>query len=165
MSYCNPIDLLSYGARELAELVAVDGNVVDPDLLRLTIDDGDRSAYTQQERDDADEALLALEVACADADLEIDGYLAGRYPLPIQQAPGRLVQVAKRIARYNLYSTTAPEQIASRYRDTVNWLKSVEAGASNVPGLDDATTTTGTAGSAQADPAPRTWDSSSLADY
>lgn len=165
MSYCNPIDLLSYGARELAELVAVDGAVVDPDLLRLTLEDGDRSSHTQQERDDADQALLALEVACADADLEIDGYLAGRYPLPIQQAPGRLVQVAKRIARYNLYATSAPEEIATRYRDAIGWLKGVAAGRLNVPGLDDATTTTGTAGSAQADPAPRTWDASSLADY
>jgi len=163
MSYATPADLLAYGARELSELLAVDGAGIDPALLRLTINNGDRSAYTPQEQDDADEAMLALEVACADADLEIDGYLGGRYPVPVINAPARLIQIARRIARYNLYLGVAPEGIEKHYRDAVDWLKQVSAGKTTVPGLTEYTT--GTAGSPQSDAPGRVWTGETLKDF
>ena len=163
MSYAAPSDLLAYGARELSELLAVDGAGIDPALLRLTINNGDRGAYTPAEQADADEAMLALEVACADADLEIDSYLGQRYPVPVRQAPPRLIQIARRIARYNLYLGVAPDGIDRHYRDAVAWLKQVGAGQTTVPGLTE--TTTGTAGSPQSDAPGRTWTGDTLRDF
>ena len=163
MSYASTTDMLAYGARELSELLAVDGNGVDPALLRATILNDDRSAWTPTEQDDADEAILSLEVASADADLEIDGYLGGRYPVPVVDVPPRLIQIARRIARYNLYLGVAPDGIDKHYRDAVDWLKRVAAGQTTVPGLTEHTT--GTAGSPQSDAPGRVWDASSLRDY
>lgn len=160
MAYTTPADLLAYGARELSELLAVDGAGIDPALLRLTINDGDRNAYTPEEQEGADEALLALEVACADADLEIDSYLGSRYLVPAVSVPPRLIQLARRIARYNLYLGVAPEGIETHYRDAIDWLKRVASGEVSVPGLTDRGVVT--AGSAQSDAPGRTWTGDSL---
>lgn len=47
-----------------------------------------------------------IEAAIADADAEIDGYLAKRYTVPISPAPRVLNKFSKDIAVYNLFSRT-----------------------------------------------------------
>lgn len=69
-----------------------------------------------------------LTQAIADADAEIDGYLAGRYQLPIAVVPGILTIYAGDIARYRLYDDGATDEIRRRYEDAMKFLRLVSEG-------------------------------------
>lgn len=70
----------------------------------------------------------ACNVALDDASALIDGYLAGRYPLPLLHVPTALVPICCDIARHRLYGDQAPEQIAKRNEASLAFLKSVGKG-------------------------------------
>lgn len=70
----------------------------------------------------------AVDLALADADGLIDGYLAGRYALPLSSVPDALVRVAAAIARYNLLGDSATERAQMDYKDAIAWIKDVQAG-------------------------------------
>lgn len=69
-----------------------------------------------------------LNRALADADAEIDGYLSGRYALPLASTPLNLNAMACDIARYKLYEDRATEHVRQRYDDAVKYLASVARG-------------------------------------
>jgi phage gp36-like protein len=73
-------------------------------------------------------AAGALDHALGDADALINGYLAGRYSLPLTAIPPNLPQMACCIARYNLMGDSATERARNDFKDTMAWLKDVEAG-------------------------------------
>jgi len=89
----------------------------EAELLRLT----DLTGTGQ-----VDEA--AVTVALTDASSLIDGYLAGRYPLPLAHVPSALVPICCDIARHRLYGEQAPEQIGKRFEAALAFLKSVGKG-------------------------------------
>jgi phage gp36-like protein len=66
--------------------------------------------------------------ALADADAEIDGYLASRYELPLATVPPMLVRVACDIARYRLWEDRASEEVRLRYEDARRMLESIARG-------------------------------------
>ena len=73
----------------------------------------------------------AAERALADASAEIDGYLAGRYALPL--SPGRaalLRRPAVDIAVYRLAAdaSTATDERRRRYEDAVRYLRGIASG-------------------------------------
>ncbi|MDP2783299.1 MAG: DUF1320 domain-containing protein [Sulfurimicrobium sp.] len=70
-----------------------------------------------------------LGQAIADADSEIDSYLAVRYSLPLASVPTALKRIACDITRYRLYDNRAPEEIRKRYEDAVKWLAAVANGS------------------------------------
>lgn len=70
----------------------------------------------------------AVDQALADADALIDGYLAGRYAVPLNPAPDNLVRIACQLARYGLLGDANTEQSRREYEDAVGWLKDVAAG-------------------------------------
>lgn len=82
------------------------------------------------------EELVApiIEGAIADADAEIDGYLAKRYAVPISPAPRVLNKFSKDIAIYNLYSRlgidegTEEKNYLNRYNAAVKFLTLVAEG-------------------------------------
>lgn len=76
-----------------------------------------------------------LNGALADADAEINTYLAGRYKLPLATVPSVLVGKACAIARYLLDGDNGNEIVRDRYRDAVAWLRSVTTGNASL-GLD-----------------------------
>lgn len=74
--------------------------------------------------------------ALADAQAEIDGYLAGRYRLPLATVPAALGRVACDLARY--YLSVAPDEtVKARYDGAVRFLQAVAKGTVNL-GPDDA---------------------------
>lgn len=73
-----------------------------------------------------DAAVVAAKLA--DADAEIDGYLAGRYTLPLVPVPLTLQRIACDIARYHLYDDRPTEYIAKRYDAATAFLRSVAKG-------------------------------------
>ncbi|MCG9722113.1 DUF1320 domain-containing protein [Shewanella sp. Isolate7] len=80
--------------------------------------------------------LPVLEQALADASAEIDGYIMGRYTLPLASVPTVLERNCCDIARYFLYGERAPEQVEKRYQAVVKYLTSVSKGEISL-GLDE----------------------------
>jgi len=111
---------------------------------------------------DIDTAVLGA--ALADADDEIDGYLMGRYTLPLAVVPGRLKTIACDIARYRLFDDQVPEAIASRYEQAVRFLRDVGTGRLNL-GLDGSDQAATPAGGAQHDGPERMFSMDTLEDF
>lgn len=104
MSYATQANLITrYGERELIELT-------------------DRAGA-----DGIDAATVAK--ALADADAEIDGYVAAKYTLPLDPVPAVLERIACEIARYYLYEDRVTEQVRRRYEDARKFLQGVAAGS------------------------------------
>jgi len=69
-----------------------------------------------------------LGQALADADAEIDGFLASRYVLPLTSEPPVLMRLACDIARYYLYDDRATDQVKERYQNARDFLTSIAQG-------------------------------------
>jgi phage gp36-like protein len=69
-----------------------------------------------------------LNRAIADADAEIDGYLASRYKLPLAETPPALTRIACDIARYLLYDDAVIDSVKDRYDNAVKFLRGVARG-------------------------------------
>lgn len=81
--------------------------------------------------------VTVLNQALADADAEIDAYLAGRYAMPLASVPLVLKRAACDIARCGLYSDAAPELLVTRRKEAVRLLENIAKGTVNL-GLDSA---------------------------
>ncbi len=88
-------------------------------LIELTDDDGN---------DLPDSGVI--EQAIADADAEIDSYLAGRYTVPVSPVPAVIRKLSVDIAIWNLYSrrTVTDENRKERYKAAIDLLKLVSEG-------------------------------------
>lgn len=105
MTYCSQADLEDrYGPRLLTELT----------------DRGDVATGTI----DSD----VVDRAIADTDALIDGYLAGRYALPLSETPSLLTDLAQQIAVYKLHLNVASEKITADYRDAIKTLTQISKG-------------------------------------
>lgn len=108
MPYCAQSDLIAEGLSE-------------SDLIQLTDDDG---------MDTVNESRVI--VAISSASELIDGYLRGRYPLPLSPAPGVIKTLAISIAIYNLYARTKraamPESLEKRYAADIKLLTDIQKG-------------------------------------
>lgn len=92
---------------------------------------GEQDLILLTEREDSTPGKINLEVltqALIDASAEIDGYIVGRYTLPLVTVPTVLERNCCDIARYFLYGDRAPEQVEKRYQAVVKYLTSVSKG-------------------------------------
>ena len=78
---------------------------------------------------------VVLGRALADADAEIDGYLATRYTLPLASVPVVLTRLSADMARYNLYDDGVPSTVRQRYEDAVSLLKRMSSGDVQLAGI------------------------------
>ncbi len=69
-----------------------------------------------------------VEQALSDAAAQVDGYLAGRYRLPLATVPKVLTFLACDLARYSLYADVAPEHVTKRRDDAAKFLAAVGRG-------------------------------------
>lgn len=79
----------------------------------------------------------AVESAIQDATEEIDGYLAGRYELPLPDVPNNLKRLACDIARYYLYFEQPTELVEKRYEQAIDYLKMVANKKAHLSILND----------------------------
>ncbi|WP_316171043.1 DUF1320 domain-containing protein [Bradyrhizobium sp. SZCCHNRI1058] len=106
---------MSYAAQ--SDLVARYGT---PMLIDLT-DRADPPAGT------IDAAVVTQ--ALADADAAIDGYLLGRYSLPLATTPALLKDLAVPIAVYKLHRDTVSDKVRADYLDALKTLSQIASGA------------------------------------
>ena len=100
-----------------------------PDNMLSRFGEQDLALLTEREDSVPGEINLALlEQALSDASAEIDGYIAGRYVLPLTTVPAVLERNCCDIARYFLYGDKAPEQVEKRYAAVVKFLTAVSKG-------------------------------------
>ena len=75
-----------------------------------------------------------VQQAIADADAEIDGYLAVRYPVPLFPVPRVITKMSKDIAVYNVFSRKGIDEdgpdknYLNRYRAAIDYFKLIAAG-------------------------------------
>lgn len=107
---------------------------------------------------------IVLGRALADADAEINGYLASRYALPLASVPPVLVAKASDMARYYLYDVRVSEAVKARYDDAVKYLQSLAKGLVSL-GLDPVDVPVADAGGVQITANDRVFNGTGLADY
>ena len=100
----------------------------------------DRFGYEQlAQLSDRDSGAVIDETvvgrALADADAEIDGYLAALYALPLTTVPALLVRMACDLARYRLFGDRVTDQVRQLYTDAVRDLKAIAGGAIRIDGV------------------------------
>ena len=100
----------------IAELTARYGAAM---LLQLS----DRAETYPTEPDAA-----LFDRAIADAGALIDGYLGGRYRLPLSSVPTLVTNLALVIAIYMAHASVAPEKIRKDYDDALRQLQAIAAG-------------------------------------
>lgn len=115
-----------------ATLQMLSDRVGVPMLVMLT----DRSVVPTGEVD-----LAVLGRALADADALIDGYLAGRYALPLTSTPALLADIAQAVALWKLHSSEPEAKVKADYDDAIRRLKDIGMGVivlTDVAGLEPA---------------------------
>ncbi|MBF0193484.1 MAG: DUF1320 family protein [Magnetococcales bacterium] len=169
MSYATPQNLLRwYGAKELAEIATPDDLVAVPaQLMRLTIDGGNRDAFSQEEMLSADKGLERITAALSEATLLIESYISRRYELPITDtdvAASPLPRSCGTMAQRLLYDDAVPQEVEKRYEQALGWLRDL---ANNRADLCLKTTSPGQvgAGLAEFESKERIFDSTSLQDF
>lgn len=116
----------------------------ESELIGLT-DENDLGVVDTTVVDDAIEA----------ASVEIDGYLGGRYTLPLVTVPDIIKKLCVDIGIYNLYSLGdgPPDTREKRYKDAIAFLKAVSKGDISLGANDPEGTGPGdTAGVSSTDP-------------
>lgn len=72
------------------------------------------------------ETVLARGLA--DADAVIDGYLKGRYLLPLSATPPLVRDLALAITTYKLHRNAASDKVRQDYEDAISALKQIASG-------------------------------------
>lgn len=88
-------------------------------LIRVT----DRAVLPTGEIDAA-----AVAKACDDATALIDGYLAGRYALPLAEVPPLIAALAEDVAIYRLHAYEPDSKIKADYEAAIRSLRDIAAG-------------------------------------
>ena len=72
--------------------------------------------------------VAVVERLLADASAMIDGYLIGRYSLPLAVVPPLLVGLCCDLARYALYPDAVPDMVRERYQNAARLLRELGSG-------------------------------------
>lgn len=100
----------------------------DDFVLRI----GEQQAIELTDRDRTGEInQQVLAIALSDSSSQMDGYLLGRYTLPLASIPDNLVRICCDIARYRLVSmseVTTTDEIIERYKLSLKELEQIASG-------------------------------------
>ncbi|WP_241047866.1 gp436 family protein [Achromobacter xylosoxidans] len=130
MSYATATDLLvRFDVDEIVQRTdrAIPRLVTD-EMMRIAAAGGDLSGFTPDERVAIARAMEKLDLALADASNTIDGYVAGRYTLPLSPVPQVLTRIACELARHYLYDDQITEAVRQRYDANIKFLSRVASG-------------------------------------
>lgn len=131
MSYATASDLITrFSPDEIAQRAAPEGIRVSGELLVLTVQGGDRSAYGAEEIAAADAALLRVNEVLGDSSAIVDSYVSDRVKLPLNPVPRLLIQLDGDVWRYFIYDDDVPEDsiIERRYKQALKTLAMIRDG-------------------------------------
>lgn len=132
MAYCTLDDIKkNIPGAVILQLTNDDGVAITLAMLETLAAGGDMSGYEEDEQAAATAALSKIDEAISSADGEIDGYLATRYPVPLDPVPALISKFSADIAIYNLYSRVAetiPETRSDRYKNAIRTLEKISEG-------------------------------------
>ena len=83
--------------------------------------------------------VATLARAQADADAMVDGYLAGRYALPLTTVPALVADIAQAVTLWKLHTSDPEAKIKADYDDALKRLKDIAQGVirlTDVAGLE-----------------------------
>jgi phage gp36-like protein len=145
MAYADLKDLANAATGGWAELAqrASDDPAVTGELMKLTAEGGDRSAWTPEARDAADQAIARCSDALDRASRHADTYLFPKYrtvmPLPDELVQGSsLVEAVAAIALKRLYGTTVPEDLRRGAAWADDYLRDLASGKVSLGAGDQA---------------------------
>ncbi|MDP1681083.1 MAG: DUF1320 domain-containing protein [Burkholderiales bacterium] len=144
--YATATDILDrFDAEEIAQRAdRATPRLVTADLLKLAAAAGDLSGYTVAEQAAAAAALVLVNRALTDASDAIDGYLSGRYAVPLATPPQAIGRIACDLARYYLFDDQATDTVQKRYDTAVQFCRDVAAGKVSLGAIVDAPPSGGT---------------------
>ncbi|SAI74572.1 Mu-like prophage protein gp36 [Bordetella ansorpii] len=130
MTYATPTELLvRFDPDEIAQRADRQmPRLVTDEMLRTAAADGDLSGFTDAERAAIARAMEKIGRALDDARNTIDGYLTGRYKLPLAPVPQVLTRIACELARFYLYDDQLTDPVKMRYEANIKFLRDVAAG-------------------------------------
>jgi len=100
-------------------------------LQQLTDRYGERMLINLTDRGDVATDTIdtdAVDRAIADTQAVIDGYLAGRYALPLESVPDLVADLAQAIAIYKLHVVATDPKIETDYKDAIKALEKIASG-------------------------------------
>lgn len=132
MDYCLPADI-DIPLAELAQLC--DDNVpllVTAEIMGVALEGGSLAAYSPSVQAAATVAAGRVAKAIADAGELIDGYVSGRYQVPLTVVPSLVKAIAVDIALYKIYmrrkKRAVPEMVQKAYDNATKLLGDIQAG-------------------------------------
>lgn len=134
MTYETPSALLArFDAEEIAQ--RTDRSVprlVTGDMLATLAAGSSMAAYTAPQQAAAATALAVVTRAQQDACDTINGYVQGRYNVPLVTPPNAVLLAECDLARYFLYDDNTTEVVKARYESAMSYLKSIRDGKVNL---------------------------------
>ena len=76
---------------------------------------------------------VVMARALADADAVINGYLAGRYVLPLAITPALIADIAAAVTLWKLHVTSPEDKIKADYHAAIKTLRDIAQGVVRVP--------------------------------
>ncbi|MBR0574076.1 MULTISPECIES: gp436 family protein [Pasteurellaceae] len=93
---------------------------------------GEQEAIELTDREMTGEVNIeVLNTALSDSSSQVDGYLAGRYRLPLKTIPQNLVRICCDLARYRLCSMSShliTDEVIERYKLSLKELENISKG-------------------------------------
>lgn len=140
-------------------LADIQATVPASDLIQLTDDTVPPAAVNQ----------VNVDRAITDAGELIDGYLRGRYALPLSPVPGLINTLAADVAVYRLYARriklTPPDGVTERYKNALKILEQIQAGKITLGAESTGGDVTPVAGGPQFTGSDRVFTRETLGDY
>jgi len=105
-------------------------------LAQLTDRYGERMLLQLTDRSKPPAGTIDTDVvdrALADTDAMIDGYVAGRYAMPLSEVPPFLVDLAQAIAIYKLHPAAPDPKIKDDYANAIKALEKIASGMIRLP--------------------------------
>jgi len=141
--YATPQQMaLRTDAIELYQRLKQNYPALSQEALTDALQGNDLGSYAADVQADCAAGLARLEALLDDASGEIDGYVMGRYAVPITPAPRGLSTHCVNIALYNLYGTTGRDNdpVVIRYQATLKFLEMLAKGIISIGATDSGET-------------------------
>ncbi|MDP2153808.1 MAG: DUF1320 family protein [Methylotenera sp.] len=130
MTYVTATNMITqFGAEEIAQRSDRGlPRLITPELLTAAATGEDLSGYTVDEQAAVAAALSLINSKLLDAESTVNGFLSGRYSVPLVTVPRLVMTITCDLTRYALYDDMATEAISNRNADALKLLKSISKG-------------------------------------